>query len=107
MTGLINQITIQYHLDDPPDQARTSWKQSPPDWMARYDLIDESYNGLSYRADVTPLWQRVVFLGLASSYYPLSMRFEAEGLGSRVTITGQAEEKTAAAHGGGVDPRTT
>jgi len=112
MSGLINQITIQYHLDQPPDEARTAWKQSPPQWMAKFQLLDESYNGLSYRADVTPLWQRIVFLGLASSYYPLSLRFEPEGFGSRVTITGQAEEKTAAAirsdaanHGGGTDPR--
>ena len=116
MSGLVNQITIQYHLDQPPDEARTAWKQSPPEWMAkgRYELVDESYNGLSYRADVTPIWQRVVFLGLGNSYYSLSLLFAADGFGSRVTITGQAEEKTAAAirqdaaaHGGGVDPRIT
>jgi hypothetical protein len=114
MSGLVNQITIQYHLDQSPDQARNSWKERPPEWMAkaRYELMDESYNGLSYRADITPLWQRVVFLGLANSYYPLSLRFESNGFGSRVTITGQAEERTAAAirqdaaaNGGGVDPR--
>ncbi len=112
MSGLVNQLTIQYHLDDPPDQARAAWKQSPPKWMARFELLDESYNGLSYRADVTPLWQRIVFLGLGNSYYPMSLRFEPAGSGSRVTITGQAEEKVAAAiredaaaHGGGVDPR--
>jgi hypothetical protein len=116
MAGLVNRITIQYHLDQPPDEARSSWKESPPEWMAkaRYELVDESYNGLSYRADVTPLWQRVVFLGTANSYYPLAMRFEADGFGSKVTIDGQAEEKTAAAirqdaadHGGGVDPRAS
>jgi hypothetical protein len=114
MSGLVNQITIQYHLDSPPDQARSDWKRSPPKWMARYELLDESYNGLSYRADVTPLWQRIVFLGLGNSYYPMSLRFEPDGSGSRVTLTGQAEQKTAeairqdaAAHGGGVDPRTT
>ena len=58
MSGLINQITIQYGLDQPPDEARAAWKKRPPEWMtkARYELIDESYNGLSYRADVTPLW---------------------------------------------------
>jgi hypothetical protein len=116
MTGLINQITIQYHLDEPPDEARISWKESPPEWVTRagYELVDESYNGLSYRADVTPLWQRVVFLGMGNSYYALSLVFAADGVGSRVTINGQAEEKTAAAirqdaaaHGGGVDPRVT
>ena len=112
MSGLVNQITIQYHLDTPPDQARTAWKQNPPEWMAGFQLLDESYNGLSYRADVTPLWQRIVFLGLSNSYYPMSLRFEADGSGSQVTITGQAEQKVAAAiredaaaHGGGVDPR--
>lgn len=114
MSGLVNQITIQYHLDQPPEQARVSWKDSPPKWLARYELVDESYNGLSYRADVTPLWQRVVFLGLANSYYALMLRFEGDGFGSRVTITGQAEERTAAAirqeaaaRGGGVDPRVS
>jgi hypothetical protein len=114
MAGLINQITIQYHLDAPPDKARTDWKQTPPKWMERFELLDESYNGLSYRADVTPLWQRIVFLGLGNSYYPMSLRFEPDGAGSRVTITGQAEEKVeaairqdAATHGGGVDPGVT
>ena len=112
MSGLVNQITIQYRLDAGPDKARTDWKQSPPKWMERFELLDESYNGLSYRADVTPLWQRIVFLGLANSYYPLSLRFEPDGSGSLVTITGQAEGKVATAiredataHGGGVDPR--
>lgn len=114
MSGLINQIAIQYQLEQPPDEARSSWKETPPEWIAkgRYELVDESYNGLSYRADVTPLWQRVVFLGTANSYYPLALRFEADGFGSKVTITGQVQEKTAAAirqdaavHGGGVDPR--
>jgi hypothetical protein len=112
VSGLINQITIQYRLDVPPDRAREDWKQRPPKWMARFELLDESYNGLSYRADVTPLWQRIVFLGLGNSYYPLSLRFEPDGSGSRVTITGQAEEKIATAiredagaHGGGTDPR--
>ncbi len=113
MSALVNQITIQYGLDQSASEAQASWTQNPPEWMANYELIDESYNGLSYRADVTPIWQRIVFLGLGNSFYPLSVRFEPNGgSGSRVTITGQASEKTqaairaeAAAHGGGVDPR--
>jgi hypothetical protein len=116
VSHLLHQIAIQYHLDQPPDEALRAWKKRPPEWLARggYQLADESYNGLSYRADVTPIWQRVVFLGMGNSYFTLSLVFGADGFGSRVTITGQAEDKTAAAirqdaaaHGGGIDPRMT
>ena len=56
MSGLINQLTIQYHLDDPPDQARTAWKQSPPRWMAGFQLLDERE-----KVELTTAWFDFVF----------------------------------------------
>jgi hypothetical protein len=107
-----NEITIQYALPDPPAQARQTWKASPPEWLskAKFELVDETYDGLVYRgSNVSGRFGRL----FAGGTYTLSLKFDANGSsGSKVTLTGQASEDMAAAiradaeaHGGGVDPR--
>ena len=53
---MANEITIQYALPDPMPQARESWKQNPPEWLAdskgKFELVDETYNGLVSRGKI-------------------------------------------------------
>jgi hypothetical protein len=111
---MANEITIQYALTDPPPQARESFKQSPPEWLMKggFELIDETYDGLVYRGSSAATRFGRLF---AAGTYTLAMKFVSDGrFGSKMTITGQANEQTAAAiraeaaaHGGGVDPRAS
>jgi hypothetical protein len=32
----------------PPDQAIFRWRSQPPDALRGFELVDESFNGLSY-----------------------------------------------------------
>ena len=109
---MANEITIQYGLPDAPAQARTAWKNDPPEWLRKwkFELVDETYDGLVYRgSNASSRFGRM----FAPGTYTLSLNFESDGrFGSKVTLTGQAPPQMqdairaeAAAHGGAVDPR--
>lgn len=114
---MADEITIRYRVSqaEQPERARAAWKANPPAWLAAagYELVDESFNGLVYRADVSSTAQRMLTFGWGKTLYTLSLIFSSDGsVGSLVTITGQAPAKTAAAireeaaaAGGGDDPR--
>jgi hypothetical protein len=108
---MANEITIQYALPDPPAQARKAWKDSPPEWLrkAKFELVDETYDGLVYRgSNASSRFGRL----FAGGTYTLSLQFDSDGrFGSKVTLTGQAPPDMAAAiqadagaHGGGINP---
>jgi hypothetical protein len=109
---MANEITIQYRLPAPPSQARQAWKENPPEWLtkAKFELVDETYDGLVYRGANKPGRLGRLF---APGTYTLSLKFDSnESAGCWVTLTGQAPEDMAAAiqadadaHGGGSDPR--
>jgi hypothetical protein len=111
---MANEITIQYALPDPPAEARQAWKDNPPEWLrkAKFELVDETYDGLVYRgSNASGRFGRL----FAGGTYTLSLRFDPNGsAGSKVTLTGQASPEMAAAiradaeaHGGGADPRVS
>jgi hypothetical protein len=109
---MANEITLQYALPDRPDEARASWKSSPPLWLVDggFKLVDETYDGLVYRGSNAYTKFGRLF---SSGTYTLSCTFVSDGrFGSRVTVNGQAPPKLqeliradAAAHGGAADPR--
>lgn len=92
---MANEITVQYALADAPDAAIARWKSEPPEWLTEggFKLIDESYNGLTYRGSNAQTRFGRLF---AEGTYTLAMTFVSDGrFGSRVTITGQAPPKMA------------
>ena len=74
--------------------------------------MDETYDALVFEADATSVGTRLLMFGAAKTLYRLSIVFNAEGTGTRVTITGQAVQEVrdrideaAAKHGRSARPR--
>jgi hypothetical protein len=126
---MADEIELHYIDDEPPTTALQRWKTEPPALLhhAKFELVDESYNSLTYEARFTDtpmkflMFATLGFAWLLSKISPMqtiwkiTVRFDPEGEGERrtkVTIVGQASEETRAAlgeiaaeHGGAVDLR--
>lgn len=126
---MADEIELHYIDQQPPDAAIQSWRTSPPPAVrdGKFEVVDESYNSLTYETRFydTPMkilfWATLGFAWLLSRIVPMhsiwkfTARFDPEGDGgqhTKVTILGQASEKTRAAlgevaaeHGGAVDLR--
>ena len=110
---MADEITTQFTLPDPPDALMAQWRETPPAFLAegKYRLVDEAYDALVFEADTTSIGTRLLMFGSAKTLYRLSIVFNPEGTGTRLTITGQAVEKVrariaeaAAEHGGPSGP---
>ena len=110
---MADEITTQFTLPDPPDALMAQWGETPPAFLAegKYQLVDEAYDALVFEADATSIGTRLLMFGSAKTLYRLSIVFNPEGTGTRLTITGQAVEKVrariaeaAAEHGGPLGP---
>jgi hypothetical protein len=108
-----DEITTQFTLPDPPDALMAQWRETPPAFLAegKYRLVEEAYDALVFEADATSIGTRLLMFGSAKTLYRLSIVFNPEGTGTRLTITGQAVEKVrariaeaAAEHGGPSGP---
>jgi hypothetical protein len=95
---MADEITTQFTLPDPPDAVRNQWKASPPEFLqkSKFELVDESFNGLVYEADETSAFMRITMFGMGKTLYRLSFVFLEDGTGTKVSVTGQADEKVAA-----------
>src|ERR1700704_3655413 len=112
---MADEITTQFTLPDPPAALMQQWRDRPPAFLAegKYKLVDEAYDALVFEADATSIGTRLLMFGTAKTLYRLSIVFNADGTGTRLTITGQAIEKVrnriaeaAAEHGGPSGPIT-
>ena len=112
---MADEITTQFTLPEPPAALMAQWRDTPPAFLAegKYKLVDEAYDALVFEADATSVGTRLLMFGTAKTLYRLSIVFNAEGTGTRLTLTGQAIEKVrdriaeaAAEHSGPSGPIT-
>ena len=106
---MADEITTQFTLPEAPNILMAQWRDTPPAFLVegKYQLVDEAYDALVFEADATSVGTRILMVGTAKTLYRLSIVFNPEGTGTRLTITGQAVEKVrdriaeaAAEHGG-------
>ena len=124
---MADEIELHYIADGPPDAQLARWRGDPPAPVREggFEVVDESYNSITYEARFYDWPQKILFvatLGFAwllsrivpmHSIWRFTARFDAEGEGrTRVTILGKASEETrtalgevAAEHGGAVGLR--
>jgi len=128
---MADEVELHYIADDPPPAALQRWRTLPPAPVrdGRFEIVDESYNSLTYEARFYDIVWKIFFvvtLGFGwllskivplpmESIWKLTVRFDPEGEDGRrtkVTILGRASEETRAAlgevaaeHGGAVDLR--
>jgi hypothetical protein len=122
---MADEINLHYIDQAPPDQVMQAWRAQPPAFLeaGRFDLVDDSYNSLSYEARFYDWPAKLMFVatfgvgylmrGFMESLWKLTVRFDADGeYRTRVTVIGQADQSTraalgelAAAHGGSVGLR--
>jgi hypothetical protein len=124
---MADEIELHYISNQPPSAELERWRHNPPAAVRNFELVDESYNSLTYESRFYDTPQKILFvatLGFAwllrkiapmESIWRFTVRFDGEGQGdrrTRVTIVGKAPERTRAAlgevaaeHGGAVDLR--
>jgi hypothetical protein len=73
-----------------PAIALERWRSSPPQWLPnKYQEVDDSYNSVTWE------WRRTGFLTPGATVYRLTALFDDDGSGgARVTVNGQADDKT-------------
>jgi hypothetical protein len=118
-----DEINIQFDAQGPPDFHLAEVKAKPPAALRSegYELVDESYNSLTFEKRyldwpqkimiITTLGFALIFKSFLESVFRLTMRFDEKGPDTRVLIHGTAHPRTAAAlselvaeHGGQVGP---
>ena len=122
---MADEVNLHYVDQGPPEQVMRAWRDSPPAFLrdGRFDLVDDSYNSLSYEARFFDWPAKVLIVatfgvgyllrGLMESLWKLTVRFDPDGEHrTRVTVIGKADRRTraalgelAAAHGGSVGLR--
>lgn len=120
---------VELHFSDPrpPEAVHGEWRSAPPHALRSFDVVDESYNSITWEARFYDWPQKLMIvcsLGLLllfrnlipmHSVWRLTTRFDADGADRRrttVTILGKASEEArtalgelAAEHGGTVGLR--
>jgi hypothetical protein len=102
-----NELNVQFLLAEPASTAMQTWKASPPELFADFEIVDESYNSLTYERRFTELPMKItnaLSLGLfgkqGESIWRATARFDADGdHRTRVTVLGTLDEETRAALG--------
>jgi hypothetical protein len=102
-----NEINVQILLAEPATTSMQSWKASPPDFLAGFEPVDDSYNSLTYEKRFMEWPMKItnaLSLGLfgrqGESIWRVTVRFDAEGEDrTKATLVGKLDEKTRAALG--------
>jgi hypothetical protein len=102
-----NELNVQFLLSEPAATALQTWKASPPEFLNSFEIVDESYNSLTYERRFTELPMKItnaLSLGLfgkqGESIWRATARFDADGdYRTRVTVLGTLDEETRAALG--------
>ena len=105
MGSLSSSLTAQFSArGEPPGSALARWRATPPAWLpAHYGEIEDSYNSVTWEWRHKQLSMKLLpFSGVfgGATCYRITALFEDDGAGgSRVTVNGQADQKTQAAIG--------
>jgi len=103
-----DELELHFFTPGPPDQAMFRWRSQPPDAITGFELVDESFNGLSYERRYYDWPAYLNFLSVLGvllrkwqqSIYKVSVRFDDSGTGhTRVTVVGKVDPDTRAALG--------
>jgi hypothetical protein len=100
-----DELELHFVVAGTPDQAIATWKAGPPGPVRGMDLVDESYNSLTYETRyldwpqkltiVLTLGLALIWKGFMESQWEVTVRFDAEGaMASRVTVLGQVPLET-------------
>lgn len=124
---MADEIELHFITEESPGTVLERWRSEPPAAIrkAKFEIVDESYNSLTFEARFYDTPQKILFVvtfGFAwllrkiaplESIWRFTVRFDPDGRGdrrTRVTILGHAPEATrlalgqlAAEHGGTVD----
>jgi hypothetical protein len=84
-----------------------TWKAAPPEAFAAYEVMDESYNSVTYEKrwmdrpmKITNALSFGLFGRLGESIWRATVRFDADGdHRTKVTVVGSLDEETRAALG--------
>ncbi len=102
-----DEIDVQVLLSEPATTALQSWKTSPPPALSDFEMIDESYNSLTYEKRWMTWYMRLSWLmtlnlfgRLGESIWKVTVRFDADGdYRTKATLVGMLDERTRAALG--------
>jgi hypothetical protein len=101
-----NEVNAQFVVSEPSSAALASWKSAPPPIFAGFELVDESYNSLTYEKRFMEWQMKITYalsLGLfgrqGESIWKATARFDDHEGGTRVTVVGMLDEETRAALG--------
>jgi hypothetical protein len=107
---MADEIQLQFITYGTPDQALFRWKSEPPAALrdGDYELVDESYNSLTYEARYLDWPAKLFYITivgyfmrkLQESIFQVTVRFDASDDGrTKVTLLGHAHPDTRAALG--------
>jgi hypothetical protein len=105
-----DELELHFVVAATPDRAIAAWKADPPGPVRGMELVDESYNSLTYEHKfldwpqkltiVLSLGLALIWKGFMESVWRLTVRFDPEGsTAARVTVLGKAPAETRAAFG--------
>jgi hypothetical protein len=101
---MADEIKLQFDLRERPEALMAAWRSEPPPPLREggFELMDESYNSLTWRSTYTDTPGKIVNVvslglmkGMMDSQFTLTARFDAgERGGTRVTMLGTAHPRT-------------
>lgn len=121
---MADEISLQFDVPGPPTWVMDQWRSSPPAPLRdeRYELVDESFNSLTFERRYLDWPGKLVVYGtlvgllfrnMMMSMFRITARFDEEGANTRVLLIGTAHPRTlaelhrmAAERGGSVGPPT-
>jgi hypothetical protein len=91
---MADEVNVAFDLPGDPAANIAAWRASPPPFLEDYRRVDESYESLVYESDVTTTFTKLATFGFGKTLYRLAFTFRASETGTRVSVIGQAEERT-------------
>lgn len=97
---MADEVNLVFVTPGTDADVHKQWKAQPPAFLEPdgYALVDESYETLVFRADVSTKTMKILTWGWGKTLYTLSFTFRPDREGTaRITAVGQASESTRAA----------
>ena len=91
---MADEVNVSFLLAGEPASHVAAWRATPPPFLDDYKRVDESYESLVYESDVTSTFMKVAMFGMGKTLYRLTFTFRAAEGATRVTVLGQAAERT-------------
>jgi hypothetical protein len=91
---MADEVNASFLLAGEPASHVAAWRATPPPFLEDYKRVDESYESLVYEANVTTTFTKVTTFGFGKTLYRLTFTFRAADGATRVTVLGQAAERT-------------